>query len=171
MKNADRTAAEALIVSDVQSLSAESDELGRVFCARHDIGLNDFRALLHVMVAESDGAPLTQSELGRRVGVSGAAITYLVERMVASGHLRREPHPADRRKVLLRYADHGSAVARAFFLPLSEHTESALRDVSEADLVTAHRVLTAVIDSMRKFNAALRVTGSDDDCEEPAGRV
>jgi MarR family transcriptional regulator, organic hydroperoxide resistance regulator len=152
----ERDTVEALIVSDVQALSAESDELSRVFCARHDLGANDFRALLHVMVAEHDGDLLTQSELGHRVGVSGAAITYLVERMVQSGHLSREPHPADRRKVLLRYADHGSAVARSFFTPLAQHTETALGDFSAAELTTAHRVLTALIASMRAFHAELR---------------
>lgn len=152
----ERDAVEAMIVSDVQALSAESDELGRVFCARHDLGPNDFRALLHVMVAERDGGPLTQSQLGQRIGVSGAAITYLVERMVESGHLRREPHPDDRRKVLLRYADHGSAVAASFFTPLAEHTETSLDEFSTADLTTAHRVLTALIGSMRIFHAELR---------------
>jgi MarR family transcriptional regulator, organic hydroperoxide resistance regulator len=145
-----------LIVSDVQALSAESDDLGRVFSSRHDLGMNDFRALLHVMVAENDGAPLTQSELGQRIGVSGAAITYLVDRMMASGHLTREPHAADRRKVLLRYADHGSKVARSFFTPLAKHTELALRDFTADDLDTAHHVLAALIEAMRVFRNELR---------------
>ena len=152
----ERDAVKALIVADVQALSAESDELGRVFCARHDIGPNDFRALLHVMVAEQDGAPLTPSQLGQRIGVSGAAITYLVDRMVQSGHLSREPHPADRRKVLLGYAEHGSAVARSFFTPLGEHTGTALDAFSAAELTTAHRVLTALVGSMRAFHTELR---------------
>lgn len=143
-------------MSDVQGLTAQSEELGRVFCARHDLGANDFRALLHVMVAERDGAPLTQSQLGHRIGVSGAAITYLVERMVQSGHLNREPHPADRRKVMLHYAERGNTVARSFFTPLAEHMETELNDFSTAELATAHRVLTAVIESLRVFNSELR---------------
>lgn len=153
---AKRDAAEALIVSDVQALSAESDELSRVFCARHDLSANDFRALLHVMVSERDGEPLTQSQLGQRIGVSGAAITYLVDRMVQSGHLNREPHPSDRRKVLLRYADHADAVARSFFTPLGQHTAQSLEEFSATELQTAHRVLTAVIGSMRAFNVELQ---------------
>ena len=129
-----RDVVEKMIVSDVQALSAESDELGRVFCAQHDLSANDFRALLHVMVAESGGDPLTQSQLGQRVGVSGAAITYLVDRMVESGHLIRARHPSDRRKVLLRYADHGSAVARSFFTPLGRHVGTALDEFSADEL-------------------------------------
>jgi DNA-binding MarR family transcriptional regulator len=152
----ERGAVEALIVSDVQALSAESDDLGREFSARNDLGLNDFRALLHVMVAEADGSPLTQSELGRRIGVSGAAITYLVDRMVASGHLEREAHESDRRKVLLRYADHGSEVARSFFTPLASHTEAALSEFSPSELTIAHHVLLALIEAMRVFRTELR---------------
>lgn len=148
--------AHELIVSDVQALSAESDQLGRTFSARHDLSVNDFQALLHVMVAEAQGTPLTQRELSERVDVSGAAVTYLVDRMVKSGHLRREPHTSDRRKTVLRYADHGSVVARAFFTPLSEHTELALQDFTVAELTTAHRVMTAVIEAMTRFRTGLR---------------
>lgn len=147
--------AHELIVSDVQELSAESDQLGRTFSAQHDLSVNDFQALLHVMVAEAQGTPLTQRELSDRVDVSGAAVTYLVDRMVKSGHLRREPHSSDRRKVVLRYVDHGSDVARAFFTPLSEHTETALKNFTVADLETAHRVMAAVIEAMRLFRAGL----------------
>lgn len=151
-----RKAARELIVGDVQAISAESDQLGRTFSAQHGLNVNDFHALLHVMVAEAQGLPLTQRELSERVDVSGAAVTYLVDRMVKTGHLRREPHASDRRKVVLRYADHGSDVARAFFTPLAEHTETALKDFTVADLETAHHVMTAVIEAMQRFRAGLR---------------
>jgi len=150
-----RDVVEAQIVADVQALSAASDDLSRVFRDRNDLTDNDFRALLHVMVSERDGEPLTQSQLGRRIGVSGAAITYLVDRMVQSGHLTREQHPSDRRKVLLRYADHPNAVARAFFTPLGQHTAASLAQFSATELATAHRVLEALVGSMREFGAEL----------------
>ena len=114
MEKTDRPALESLIAADVRAMTAESDEIGRRFAGQHDVAANDFRALLHVMVAENAGSPLTAGELRTRMGVSGAAITYLVERMIASGHVRRESDPADRRKVILRVADHGLLVARGF---------------------------------------------------------
>ena len=121
----DRTALESLIAADVRALTAESDQIGRRFAGRHDVAANDFRALLHVMVAETAGSPLTAGELRARMGMSGAAITYLVERMIASGHFSRESDPADRRKVILRVADDGMSVARGFFTPLADHTHRA----------------------------------------------
>ena len=151
----DRTALESAVVADVQALSAESDQIGRAFAGVHDLSANDFRALLLVMVAENAGTPLTAGELRSRMGLSGAAITYLVERMIASGHLRRESHPADRRKVILRYAQHGIDVGRAFFTPLADHTSRALADLPDDDLAAAHRVFTAVLAAMGGFRTDL----------------
>ncbi|MBX5485268.1 MAG: MarR family transcriptional regulator, partial [Mycolicibacterium hassiacum] len=111
----DRRGLEEAIAADVRRLSAESDQIARIFAARHRVAANDFRALLHVMVAETAGSPLTAGELRALMGMSGAAITYLVERMIESGHLRRDSDPRDRRKVILRVAEPGRRVAREFF--------------------------------------------------------
>ncbi len=151
----DRSALESAVVADVQALSAESDQIGRVFAGAHELSANDFRALVHVMVAENAGTPLTAGELRTRMGLSGAAITYLVERMITSGHLRRESDPADRRKVILRYAQHGIEVGRAFFTPLADHTHRALADLPDEDLAAAHRVFTAVLAAMGGFRTDL----------------
>ena len=150
-----RAELEEQIAADIRALSAESDQVGRNFAARHDVSANDFRALLHVMVADSTGSPLTSGELRDRMGVSGAAITYLVERMIASDHIRRDSDPADRRKVLVRYADHGMTVARAFFAPLAEHTHAAMADLPDQDLAAAHRVFAALTGAMRAFSDEL----------------
>jgi DNA-binding MarR family transcriptional regulator len=155
MPKAARAALESVIAADVRAMTAESDQIGRHFAGRHDVAANDFRALLHIMVAETSGAPLSAGDLRHRMGVSGAAITYLVERMIASGHVRRESDPADRRKVILRVADHGRHVARGFFMPLGEHTRRALADLPDEDLAAAHRTFTAVIDAMRAFRGEL----------------
>lgn len=155
MANNDRAALETLITADVRAMTAESDEIGRHFAARHDVAANDFRALLHVMVAETAGSPLTAGELRTRMGMSGAGITYLVERMMASGHFRRESDPADRRKVILRVADDGITVARSFFTPLAEHNRRAMAGLPNDDLAAAHRTFTAIIDAMREFRSQL----------------
>src|SRR5690349_11227415 len=134
MQKAARSALESVIAADVRAMTAESDRIGRHFAGRHEVAANDFRALLQIMVAEASGVPLTAGDLRHQMGVSGAAITYLVERMIASGHVRRESDPADRRKVILRVADHGTDVARDFFTPLAEHTRRALADISDEEL-------------------------------------
>lgn len=154
---AGRAQLEALVASDARALTAESDQIGRLFAAIHRVHPSDFRALLHVLVAETAGTPLASGELRQKMGVSAAAVTYLVERMIESGHLRRESDPADRRKVILRHADHGREVAGAFFAPLATHTRAAMADLPDADLAAAHRVFTALIDAMRRFQGELKM--------------
>lgn len=151
----DRADLESQIAADVRALSAESEQIGRSFAGMHDLTANDFRALVHILVADDGGSPLTAGELRKRMGLSGAAITYLVERMIASGHIRRESDPADRRKVILRYDEHGMAIGREFFTPLSAHTHTALAHLPDDDLAAAHRVFGALVTAMRAFQDGL----------------
>ena len=150
-----RSELESLISADLRELSTESDQIGRLFAISQDVRPTDFRALLHIMVAETAGQPMTSGDLSNRMGLSGAAITYLVNRLIESGHIRRDSHPADRRKVILRFSDPGLATARAFFTPLSLHTHAALTHLADIDLQAAHRVFTALIVAMRGFQADL----------------
>ncbi|HME74176.1 MAG TPA: MarR family winged helix-turn-helix transcriptional regulator [Mycobacterium sp.] len=151
----DRAALESQISADLRVLTAESEQIGRVFAVAHDVRPTDFRALLHVMVAETTGRPITSGELRQRMGLSGAAITYLVDRMMASGHVTRQSDPGDRRKVILRYSESGLDTARAFFAPLGLHTRTAMADLSDADLAAAHRVFTSLIEAMRQYQGEL----------------
>jgi DNA-binding MarR family transcriptional regulator len=151
----ERVRLEALIAADARALTAESDQMGRVFASVHGLGPSDFRALLHILVAETAGAPLTSGELRQKMGLSAAAITYLVERMINSGHIRRDTHAEDRRKVILRYSDPGLDTARSFFTPLGMHTRAALDDLPDADLAAAHRVFTALVSAMHHFQGEL----------------
>jgi DNA-binding MarR family transcriptional regulator len=151
----DREALELRISADLRVLTAESEQIGRVFAAVNEVRPTDFRALLHVMVAETAGTPITSGELRQRMGLSGAAITYLVDRMVASGHIVRQSDRSDRRKVILRYSDSGMTTARSFFAPLGTHTRDAMADLPDADLSAASRVFTALIEAMRRYQREL----------------
>ena len=137
--------------ADLRKLTSESDWIARAFAGQNNVSANEFRALLFVMIAEGQGVHLTAGDLRRQMGLSGAAITYLVERMTATGHLRRETDPTDRRKVILRYADHGMAVAKRFFTRLGEHHHDAMAHLPDEDLEAADRVFTAMISAMETF--------------------
>lgn len=150
-----RAGLESLIAADLRELTAESEQIGRLFAGSHDVRPTDFRALLHIMVAETAGKPISAGELGQRMGLSGGGITYLVDRLIESGHVRREAHVSDRRKVSLRYAELGLDTARAFFIPLQKHMQQALTDLADTDLDAAHRVFTALIAAMHQFRAEL----------------
>ena len=141
--------------ADLRAVTAQADRLGRYYARQNNVSGNDFHALLHVLVAENAGKPLTMAELRQCMDVSPAAITYLVDRMIDAGHIRRESDPADRRKALLRFEDRGMELAEAFHAPLAAHFRTVLADLPDHDLEAAHRVFTALIDAMSTFEVEL----------------
>ncbi len=148
-----RAELEKLMSADMRAITAQSDRIGRHFARQHDVSGSDFHALLHIMVAETAGAPLTLAQLRQRMDVSAAAITYLVDRMIDAGHVRREADPSDRRKALLRYEESGMALARAYFERLGGHLRAAIADVHDKDLIAAHRVFAAMMNAMTTFES------------------
>ncbi len=153
----DRGDLESRLAADVRAVTAGSDRIGRLFASMHNVSNNDLDALLHVIVAETSGAPLTAGDMRERLGVTAPAVTYLVDRMIASGHIRRETDPTDRRKVLLRYSEHGREVAGRFFGPLGELMHTSMAEIPDEDLIAAHRVLVAVLHAMETYRAELAV--------------
>jgi DNA-binding MarR family transcriptional regulator len=89
--------------------------------------------------------------------VSPAAITYLVDRMIDAGHVRRESDPSDRRKARLRYEASGMELARGFFQPLGAHLRAALAAIPDRDLLAAHRVFGAMIAAMSTFETEIGI--------------
>jgi DNA-binding MarR family transcriptional regulator len=156
---ASRAELEKLMSADLRAMTARSDRVGRHFARQHNLHSTDLKALLHIMVSETAGEPLNSSQLRERMDISNAAITYLVDRVMNAGHIRREADPSDRRKSLLRLENRAMALGREFFGPLGAHLHSAFADLTDDDLLAAHRVLTAMTAAMSTFEEELH-TGS-----------
>src|SRR6478609_861732 len=62
----------------------------------------DLLALRYLIDAEAAGVGIRPTQLAARLGITSASMTSLVDRLVAAGHVIREPHPSDRRAVILR---------------------------------------------------------------------
>ncbi|BCW34215.1 hypothetical protein StoSoilA2_02710 [Arthrobacter sp. StoSoilA2] len=66
------------------------------------MGEKDLLALRYLFEAEAAGKVMKPKDLGDRLGITSASMTTLIDRLVESGHIRREPHPSDRRALILR---------------------------------------------------------------------
>lgn len=65
------------------------------------MGETDLLALRLLLEAERRGKSLRQGELAAALRMAPASVTALVDRLERSGHVRREPHPEDRRAVII----------------------------------------------------------------------
>ena len=74
-------------------------------------GLTVSRA--HLLWELQQRGPTTQRILAEALEVSARNITGLVDGLVATGFVTREPHPTDRRATLVTFTEHGAASAKA----------------------------------------------------------
>ncbi|WP_418275103.1 MarR family winged helix-turn-helix transcriptional regulator [Isoptericola jiangsuensis] len=83
-----------------------ADEEMRLRASRDmDMNLTDLRALRHVIARGQHDDAVTPRALAARLGISSASTTKLLDRLCASGHLERRPHPVDRRSVVVVATD------------------------------------------------------------------
>lgn len=112
--------------------------------ARHDVALGHWTFLR--ILWERDG--LTKRELSIEAGVAEpttfAALRVLEER----GCVRLEQRPDNRKNVYVFLTPEGRKLKRRL-VPMAEDVNAiAMRGIPEADVVTARRVLLAIIDNL-----------------------
>lgn len=106
-------------------------------------------AVMDQLVSEG---PATPSELARALSTSTAAMTLVIDRLVDGGHVSRQPHPKDRRKVLVTPAERWEEAA-------FEHVEPLVVGIGEiTDSMTAQEQATVVAFLERAVAAYDRAT-------------
>ena len=125
-------------VSEVlQRYSAVSDDLGRAFGSRYNMHHTAARAISELMAAERAGTRMSAGELGTALSLTPASMTGLIDRLVGAGHVRREPHPSDRRRIMLAVEPAAQRLAEEFFRPLADDLSTVWGrySVEELDLI------------------------------------
>jgi DNA-binding MarR family transcriptional regulator len=93
-----------------------------------------------IELVEAEGNRLRQRDLARRVVLTRSGISRLVDRLVTTGLVRREPNPADRRGGFIALTDAGHAALRrtwpAYARGIQEHFARFLSE-DEARVIAA----------------------------------
>ncbi len=144
------------IVELMQAYSVEAQQVGHAFAQRHGLHPTDLQALIAVMHAEGNGAPLTPGRLGEAIGLSSGATTAVIDRLERAGHLRRTRESSDRRVVHLRYGEPGMELAVAFFGPLGRRSDAVMAEFTDGELDTVRRFLAGMNAAMAAHREEMR---------------
>lgn len=88
--------------------------------------------------------PLSQSELAQRLGVEGATVVTMIDRLVKLNLVQRVATAADRRKKLLVVTDQGKELYEKVRTEADALGKEILEDVDSQDMQTAMRVLEKI---------------------------
>ncbi len=115
------------------------------------MGYTEIIAMEHLMQVENGLGPV---ELGHRLGIRSASATALVDRLEAAGHVRRSPHPQDRRRVIVKPTQRSRAATLAALTPLIEATDAVAADLTAEEAAAVTRYLRRIAETLREFSAS-----------------
>lgn len=140
----------ALAVRDVLRANGEATQgLAR----RLGVGVTDALALDHLL-SSTDG--LGPTELGQRLSIRSASATTLVDRLHATGHAQRVPHPSDRRRQTVVATDKAYEEVRGALGPLIDRIEQAVARLTPEQAAATTAFLGEVAAVLRDY-----ATGQD----------
>lgn len=117
-------------------------------------------ARVHLLWMLQHTGSSTQQSLARLLEVSPRNITGLVDALEASGHVRRTPHPTDRRAVLVELT---AGAAETMTRMQQEHDElnsTLVTAVAPADRAAVERGIAAIAAHLQTLVADAATTGS-----------
>ena len=138
--------AAALLSLALREVTEAGAEVGPALARRLGIRPLDCSAMEHVMASRPGPA-----ELSTRLGISTGSGTELIDRLERSGHLVRERHPSDRRRVALRPTESAVADVLAALGPLLAAINELAADFTPDEQETITRYLHEAARRLRDY--------------------
>jgi DNA-binding MarR family transcriptional regulator len=101
---------------------AVADQLGMPLTDIHAVG-----ALLEI-------GPAGASQLADLMGMTTGAVTRLVDRLERAGYVRRQPDPADRRRIVIEVVPERVAEIARYYEPMGERWKEQVAGYTNAQL-------------------------------------
>jgi DNA-binding MarR family transcriptional regulator len=135
----------------LQRAGAQADALITGVARRHGLS---HAALNALAVIEAAGGPVPAGQVSTQMHISTATMTSVLDTLERNGHIRRQPDPADRRRVLVDITPAAQALLNQVLPEVQQIVTAALSPLGEQMLHTLLRALLAV-------NAALDAAPRD----------
>ncbi|WEO77397.1 MarR family transcriptional regulator [Cryobacterium sp. SO2] len=85
------------------------------------------------------------TELAHEINISTAAMSLVLQRLESAGHITRQRHPSDGRRLVVAATDDSVRLAYGHVLPLVNGLEAVVASMSEAERAAASDFLDKVI--------------------------
>lgn len=130
----------------LRELLEVSAKVGPAIAQRASLSRSELQAL-ELLIA----APMGPAELARRLGVTTAASSGIVDRLTARGHVERLPHASDGRRTQVRVTDTGEAEVVAHLSPMFRALVALDSTLEESERAVVESYLRGAIDALRRL--------------------
>ncbi len=143
----------------LQKFTTEAERYSEVVRRRHGLARNDIHAINAVVEADRTGATTTPGELRELLVLSSAAMTSVLDRLEASGHLKRQHSAEDRRQILLASTPSARATGREMFDPMVERLLPVLADYTPEQLALVAGMVQQLTTAIASARVGLTAQG------------
>jgi DNA-binding MarR family transcriptional regulator len=133
------------ILDHLLLIGSDADRLTGAAAVYNQLNRTDLRALQALR-----GGGMTAGSLARALGVTSGATTRVIDSLVISGHVAREPDPTDRRRVLVRLTPAAASQVDQTFDQLRADARALLETYGDTELETLARFLQDVRELLRE---------------------
>jgi DNA-binding MarR family transcriptional regulator len=132
-------------------VSAGSVLVGAMAAVERQHGLSNAAAQA-LAIIEGAGGPLAPSIIAGRLMVTTGSMTSLLDTLERRGLVRRQPHPSDRRQLLVHLTDEGQALVDNFLPEIVSVQTALVAGLSEADRAAAVHLTERLADAATTIN-------------------
>lgn len=132
---------ESDIRTRVQQLTMRQQRFERSIAKQLDLDASGLEVLDHLI----SRGPTTPTELAHRVEISTAAMTLVLNRLEDRGHVRRDRHPSDGRKLIVTASEDAATEAERLVEPLIGEVEAQIAAMTEEERATVAKFLDDLI--------------------------
>jgi DNA-binding MarR family transcriptional regulator len=149
----DRAELTAALVLALRDASGKSVLFSQAVADRVGMSPTDLESL-ELLVRHG---PMTAGQLAKRTGLTTGAVTGLIDRLERHGYARREPHPSDRRSVIVRpLTEEAERDLGPAFVSLDRAMHELLARYSDAEIATILDFMARTAEISSEQIAALR---------------
>jgi DNA-binding MarR family transcriptional regulator len=118
-----------------------------VHSAKESTGITYARArLLHALQVHG---PTIMSGLRHELGITARSVTALVDGLEEEGHVRRVPHPTDRRATVIELTGAGMQAVQGLHAAFSGAAATAFHGLPPGDKAHLLRIMRTVVEQLR----------------------
>jgi DNA-binding MarR family transcriptional regulator len=133
-------------LSALQELVEVSETVPAVVARKAGLSTSELHSLRHLM-----RGPIGPVDLAKVLGVTSAASSGVVDRLVGHGHAERRAHPADGRRTEVVITESGRAEVLARMTPMFESLAALDATLTDDDRVVVERYLRGATAAMRNL--------------------
>jgi len=142
----------AAVVEETARLKASTDAFEDALAVAFDLNRTDFRCLRALIL----GGPSTASRLAEVIGLTTGAMTTVLDRLEAAGHVERTPDKVDRRQILVRATPAAEKRWNKLWDPIHAEGQRSLEQYSNDELAAIASFLRGGRELNERLIAQLR---------------